>query len=103
MAFRLPVPVGLATVTQRVVLSLEGENSDARFIILPTVSLRVQQMHPDRPYGTAPGLMGEEEVIHQSRKTLFWVQILAVLFWVLFVVICVIGVVFGPHFFNRKL
>lgn len=105
MAFRLPVTVAtrLATVTQRVVLSLEGENSDARFIILPTVSLRVQQMHPDRPYGTAPGLMGEEMVMEQSRKTLFWVQLLAVVFWVMFVVICVIGVVFGPNFFNRKL
>uniref|UniRef100_A0A3B3ZK44 RING-type domain-containing protein n=2 Tax=Periophthalmus magnuspinnatus TaxID=409849 RepID=A0A3B3ZK44_9GOBI len=103
--FRLPgtIATRLATVTQRVVLSLEGEDCDARYIILPTVSLRVQQMHPDRPYGRAPGLMGEEEAMQQSRRTLLWVQVLAVLFWVLFVIICVIGVVFGPHFFNRKL
>ncbi|XP_067436052.1 RING finger domain-containing protein [Thunnus thynnus] len=104
VAFRLPVAMTtrLATVTQRVVLSLEGDSRDTRFIILPTVSLRVQQMHPERPYGTAPGLMGEEEVIQQSKKTLFCVQLLAVIFWVLFVITCVVGVVFGPHFLNRK-
>lgn len=100
VAFRLPV---LSTVTQRVVLSFESDDRDARYIILPTVSLRVQQMHPDRPYGTAPGLMGEEEVMQQSRRTMFWVQLLAVLFWVMFVVICVIGLVFGQHVLNRKL
>uniref|UniRef100_A0A8C9YT72 Si:ch73-335l21.2 n=1 Tax=Sander lucioperca TaxID=283035 RepID=A0A8C9YT72_SANLU len=76
---------------------------DTRFIILPTVSLRVQQMHQGRPYGTAPGLVGDEEVIEQSKKTLFCVQLLAVTFWVLFVITCVIGVVFGPGFFNKKL
>ncbi|CAN9509630.1 unnamed protein product [Ophioblennius macclurei] len=104
VAFRLPVTMAarLATVTQRVVLSLEGEDRDTRFIILPTVSLRVQQMYPDRPYGAAPGLVGEEEVIEQSEKTLFCVQLLAIIFWVLFVVICVVGVVFGPHFLNLK-
>nr|XP_046236271.1 RING finger domain-containing protein [Scatophagus argus] len=105
VAFRLPVNMAtrLATVTQRVVLSLEGDSRDTRFIILPTVSLRVQQMQPDRLYGMAPGLVGEEEVMQQSKKTLFCVQLLAVIFWVLFVVTCVVGVVFGPHFFNRKL
>lgn len=104
-AFHLPMTVTsrMATVTQRVVLSMEGNsNRDTRFIILPTVSLRVQQMHPETPYGTAPGLVGEEEIIQQSRKTLFCVQILAVIFWVLFVITCVFGVVFGPHFLNRK-
>lgn len=105
VAFRLPAATAarLATVTQRVVLSLEGDSRDTRFIILPTVSLRVQQMHPDRPYGAAPGLVGEEEVIQQSKKTLLCVQLLAATFWVLFVVTCVVGVVFGPHFLNRKL
>lgn len=93
----------LSTVTQRVVLSLEGDTTDTRFIILPTVSLQVQQMHPDRPYGMAPGLVREEEVIQQSKRTLFCVQVLAVIFWVLFVILCVVGVVFGPHFLNRKL
>ncbi|XP_059210370.1 RING finger domain-containing protein [Centropristis striata] len=104
-AFRLPVNMAarFATVTQRVVLSLEGDSRDTRFIILPTVSLRVQQMHPDRLYGAAPGLVGEEEVIEQSKKTLFCVQLLAVTFWVLFVITCVVGVVFGPHFMNRRL
>nr|XP_040036224.1 RING finger domain-containing protein [Gasterosteus aculeatus aculeatus]XP_040036225.1 RING finger domain-containing protein [Gasterosteus aculeatus aculeatus] len=92
----------LATVTQRVVLSLEGDGRDSRFIILPTVSLRVQQMHPGRPCGAAPGLAGEDEVIRQSRKTLFCVQLLAVTFWVLFVIACVGVVMFGPHIFNTK-
>ena len=104
-AFRVPAAMAtrLATVTQRVVFSLEGDGGDTRFIILPTVSLRVQQMHPDRPYGAAPGLAaGEEEVIQQSKRTLLCVQLLAVVFWVLFVITCVVGVVFGPHFFNRK-
>lgn len=91
------------TVTQKVVLSMEGDNRDATFIILPTVSLRVQQMHPGRMYGTASGLLGEEEVMQQSRKKLFCVQLLAIIFWVLFVITCVVGVVFGPHFLNRKL
>ncbi|XP_038150789.1 RING finger domain-containing protein [Cyprinodon tularosa] len=108
VAFRMPATVAthVATVTQRVMLSLEGGNSnsnssDSRYIIMPTVSLQVQQMHPDRPYGTAPGLVGEEGVIQQSRRTLMCVQLLAVIFWVLFVITCVVGVVFGPHFFNR--
>ncbi|XP_069025904.1 RING finger protein 228 [Embiotoca jacksoni] len=104
VAFRLPVTMAarLATVTQRVVFSLEGDSRDTRFIILPTVSLRVQQMHPDRPYGTAPGLVGEEEVIQQSKKTLLFVQLLAVVFWVLFVITCIVGVVFGPQFLKKK-
>ncbi|KAK5848323.1 hypothetical protein PBY51_005948 [Eleginops maclovinus] len=104
MAYRLPMTMAthLATITQRVVLSLEGDSRDTRFIILPTVSLRVQQMHPERPYGTAPGIVGEQEVLEQSKRTLFCVQLLAVTFWVLFVITCVVGVVFGPHFFNRN-
>ncbi|KAL6118550.1 uncharacterized protein ACO6RY_03336 [Pungitius sinensis] len=96
-------PAALAAVTQRVVLSLEGDARDARFIILPTVSLRVQRMHPGRPCGAAPGPAGGGGGGRQSRKTLFWVQLLAVTFWVLFVVACVGVVVFGPHFFNRHL
>ncbi|XP_029310863.1 uncharacterized protein LOC115023771 isoform X2 [Cottoperca gobio] len=105
VAFRLPATMEthLATVTQRVVLSLEGDSRDTRFIILPTVSLRVQQMHPDRLYSMASGLVGEEQVLEQSKKTLFWVQLLGVTFWVVFVITCVVGVVFGPHFMNRKL
>lgn len=105
VAFHLPKTMAarLTTVTQRVVLSLEGDNRDTRFIILPTVSLRVQQMHPERPYGTASGPMREEEeVMQQSKKTLFCVQLLAIIFWVLFVITCVVGVVFGPHLFNKK-
>ncbi|XP_058482149.1 RING finger domain-containing protein [Solea solea] len=105
LALHLPASMAacLSSVTQRVVLSLEGENRDTRFIILPTVSLRVQQMHPDTPYGTAPGLISEGEVIEQSKKTLFCVQLLAVVFWVLFVITCVVGVVFGPHILNKRL
>lgn len=96
VAFCLPGTV--ATVTQRVVLSLDGNNRDAHFIILPTVSLRVQQMHP----GRVAGLVSEEGAIQQSRRKLFFVQLLAVIFWVLFVITCVVGVVFGPHFFKKK-
>lgn len=93
-----------ATVTQRIVFSVESENRDTRFIILPTVSLQMQQMHPDPLYGmAAEGFSGEEEVTEQSKKTLLCVQLLAVTFWVLFVITCVVGVVFGPHFWNRKL
>ncbi|XP_045920339.1 RING finger domain-containing protein isoform X2 [Micropterus dolomieu] len=105
VAFRLPVAMASrhATVTQRVVLSLEGDSRDTRFIILPTISLQVQQMHPDRPYGGAPGLVGEEEVIQQSKKTLFCVQLLAVIFWMVFVITCMVGVVFGPQLLNRHL
>jgi len=100
MALCMPATMAtrLATVTQRVVLSLEGDRRDTRLIILPTVSLRVQQMHPDRPYGTAPGLVDEEGVIQQSKRTLFCVKLLAVIFWVLFVITCVLSVMFGPHF-----
>lgn len=96
VAFCLPGTV--ATVTQRVVLSLEADNRDAHFIILPTVSLRVQQMYPSR----VSGLASEDEAIGQSRRKLFYVQLLAVTFWVLFVITCVVGVVFGPHFFKKK-
>ncbi|KAK1889712.1 RING finger protein 223 [Dissostichus eleginoides] len=92
----------LATITQRVVLSLEGDSRDTHFIILPTVSLRVQQMHPERPYGMAPGIVGEQEDLEQSKRTLFCVQLLGVTFWVLFVITCVVGVVFGPHFISRN-
>lgn len=92
------LPGSVATVTQRVVLSLEADHRDAHFIILPTVSLTVQQMHP----GRVQGLVGEEEGDQQSRKKLFYVQLLVVIFWVLFVISCVIAVVFGPHFFKKK-
>ncbi|KAM6949066.1 uncharacterized protein FYW47_015435 [Aplochiton taeniatus] len=101
-AFRMPgsMAASLATVTQRVVVSLEASR-DARFIILPTVSLRVQQMCPDRPDGAAPGLVSELEVMHQQTRTLACVQLLAVFFWVMFVMTCVVGVVFGPSFFKH--
>ncbi|XP_028998585.1 RING finger domain-containing protein [Betta splendens] len=104
MAFHLPMSMAarLASASPRVLLSLEGESRDTRFIILPTVSLRVQQMHPERPYGAAPGLLAEEEVMQQSKSKLFCVKMLAVVFWVLFAITCVVGVVFGPHFFTRK-
>lgn len=106
LAYHLPgtMAARVAPVTQRVVFSMESENRDTRFIILPTVSLQMQQMHPDPLYGTvAGGLSWEAEVTEQSKKTLLCVQLLAVTFWVLFVITCVVGVVFGPHFWNRKL
>lgn len=101
MAFRMPTSVAarLATVTQRVVLSLEASR-DSRFIILPTVSLRVEQMHPsDRPHSGGGGLVDEVEVLQHHRRNLVCVQLLAVVFWVLFGVTCVVVVVFGPSFF----
>ncbi|XP_030634994.1 RING finger protein 222 [Chanos chanos] len=104
LAFRMPVSVTtrLATVTQRVVLSLEAR--DARFIILPTVSLRVEQMgeRESLPSPTSSGAFrGEVEVLHRHRRTLLCVQLMAVLFWILFVFTCVMGVVFGPSFFHN--
>ncbi|CAL8242025.1 unnamed protein product [Merluccius merluccius] len=94
-----------ASVTQRVVLSVEtGSLMDHhRFLILPTVTLRVQQMHPEGHPG-ARGLLAEEvevEVTQQHKRTLLCVQVLAVAFWVMFVITCVVGVVFGPHLFHK--
>uniref|UniRef100_A0A8C8MBP5 RING-type domain-containing protein n=1 Tax=Oncorhynchus tshawytscha TaxID=74940 RepID=A0A8C8MBP5_ONCTS len=103
MAFRMPTSVAtrLATVTQSVVLSLEASR-DSRFIILPTVSLRVEQMHPsDRPHSGGGGLVDEVEVLQHHRRTLVCVQLLAVVFWVLFGVTCIVAVVFGPSFFCK--
>lgn len=48
----------MATVTQRVVLSV-GER-DTRFIILPTVSLRVEQMGEGTERVQPPGLLHQE-------------------------------------------
>ncbi|XP_026791697.1 RING finger domain-containing protein [Pangasianodon hypophthalmus] len=98
VTFRLPVSVStrLATVTQRVILSLESR--DARFIILPTVSLRVEQMGegtstPESIASTVEGL--------RRRKSLMCVQMLVVIFWMLFVLACVVGVLFGPNLFHH--
>lgn len=97
VTFRLPVSVStrLATVTQRVILSLESR--DARFIILPTVSLRVEQMGeglstPESIASTVDGL--------RRRRNLICVQMLVVIFWMLFVLACVVGVLFGPNLFH---
>lgn len=102
VAFRLPASVSarLATVTQRLVLSL-GER-DTRFIILPTVSLRVEQMG-DRTEGVnPPGVLHREmEVFRRHKKSLMCVQVLAIIFWITFVLTCVLGVVFGPRFFHN--
>ncbi|XP_019898741.1 RING finger protein 224 [Esox lucius] len=104
MAFRMPMSVAahLSSVTQRVVLSLEASR-DARFIILPTVSLRVEQMHPgDRPHGRVMGLGGGNQVLQHHRKTPVCVQLLAVVFWVSFVLtFVVVGVGFGPSFLSN--
>ncbi|KAJ8416631.1 hypothetical protein AAFF_G00325090 [Aldrovandia affinis] len=97
MAFRMPVSVTtrLATITQRVVLSLESR--DARFIILPTVSLRVEQMGMGEEHRPSAG---ELEVQQEHRRALMCVQLLALIFWILFVMTCVVGVVFGPNLFH---
>ncbi|XP_056156178.1 RING finger domain-containing protein [Lampris incognitus] len=91
MAFRLPVTMAahLGTVTQRMMLSLEPESRDTGCVILPTVSLRVQQMNPT---------VEEIEVIQQQRKTFLCLQLLALVFWVVLVVTCVTGVLLGPNF-----
>lgn len=97
VTFRLPVSVSarLATVTQRVILSLESR--DARFIILPTVSLRVEQMGEGL---SIPEPMTETVEDLRSRKSLMCVQMLVVIFWMLFVLACVLGVLFGPNMFH---
>ncbi|XP_059891611.1 RING finger domain-containing protein [Gadus macrocephalus] len=97
-----------ASVTQRVVLSMETAggimNHHHRFIILPTVSLQVQQMHAGLGGALgAQGLRAEEtgvQVRQQHKRKLVCVQVLAVAFWVMFVITCVVGVVFGPHLFH---
>ncbi|XP_016325330.1 uncharacterized protein LOC107675484 [Sinocyclocheilus anshuiensis] len=102
VAFRLPalVTARLATVTQRLVLSL-GER-DTRFIILPTVSLRVEQMVEGTEMVNPPRVLHREiEVLRRHKKTLTCVQVLAVIFWIMFVLTCVIGVVFGPSLFHN--
>ncbi|XP_066536627.1 uncharacterized protein [Hoplias malabaricus] len=99
VTFRLPVSVSsrLATVTQRVILSLESR--DTRFIILPTVSLRVEQMDDDS--GSQSPSESRMEVLSNHRRGLMCVQMLVVIFWLLFVLGCVIGVVFGPNLFHH--
>ncbi|KAJ8008313.1 hypothetical protein DPEC_G00103540 [Dallia pectoralis] len=98
-AFRMPMSMAtrLSTVTQGVVLSLETSR-DARFIILPTVSLRVEQMHPaDRLHGGGAGQGGNSEMLRHHRKGMACMQMLAVVFWVSFVLtFVVVGVGFGP-------
>uniref|UniRef100_A0AAY4ALG7 RING-type domain-containing protein n=1 Tax=Denticeps clupeoides TaxID=299321 RepID=A0AAY4ALG7_9TELE len=99
VSFRMPISVATrlaTTVTQRVVVSLESR--EARFIILPTVSLRVEQMSEEdgrrRRTAATAGLEGEAEAFRQQRKNLLCVQLLAVIFWLMFVFTCVIMVVF---------
>ncbi|KAL4631454.1 E3 ubiquitin-protein ligase rnf152-like [Arapaima gigas] len=95
MAFCVPTP---ATVTQQVVLSLES--CDSRFIILPTVSLRVEQMSTaEGSTLSAASLDGDR--LPTNQRTLLCIQLLAITLWVLFVMTCVVGVVFGPKFFNN--
>uniref|UniRef100_A0A8C9TWS2 Si:ch73-335l21.2 n=1 Tax=Scleropages formosus TaxID=113540 RepID=A0A8C9TWS2_SCLFO len=93
LALLPPLAFPVATVTQRVVLSVQA--TDSRFVILPTVSLRVEQMSAAPPGGQ--GLQG----LQRQRRGLLCVQLLAVTLWVLFVVTCVAGVVFGPKFFKN--
>lgn len=98
VTFRLPVSVSTrqATVTQRVILSLESR--DARFIILPTVSLRVEQMGggANMPESLAVTVEGT-----RRRKGLMCVQMLVLTFWMIFVLACVLGVLFGPNLFHN--
>lgn len=86
----------MGTVTQRVILSLESR--DARFIILPTVSLRVEQMAEGS--GTPESFAGPVEGFRR-RKDLMCIQMLVVIFWMLFVLACVMGVLFGPNLFHN--
>ncbi|XP_062849372.1 RING finger domain-containing protein [Trichomycterus rosablanca] len=98
VTFHLPVSVStrLATVTQRVILSLESR--DARFIILPTVSLRVEQMGVG---STSPEQIDGRVEVLGHRRSLMCVQVLVVIFWMLFVLACVVGVLFGPNLFHN--
>lgn len=101
---RMPVSVSarLATVTQRVVLSLEAR--DSRLIILPTVSLRVDQLgsreegrHPRPALPSA----GELDAQQNQQSGLVCIQVMALVFWIIFVMACVVGVVFGPSLFRN--
>lgn len=85
----------MGTVTQRVILSLESR--DARFIILPTVSLRVEQMGE----GSSPESLAGPMEGFRRRKNLMCVQMMVVIFWMLFVLACVVGVLFGPNLFHN--
>lgn len=120
MAFPVPVSMAAHFTTAhgsggapQVLLSLEQQ--DAHFIILPTASLRVQQLSEEeeeerrRRRRSAPreaeqlnlsvveGVEGAEQ--QQQRRTLLRVRMVAVVFWVVFVLTCVIAVVFGPSLF----
>ncbi|KAL2079767.1 hypothetical protein ACEWY4_025511 [Coilia grayii] len=116
MSFSMPVSMATrlaTTVTQQVVVSLEQR--DAHFIILPTVSLRVEQMTAEeeeegerrRTSGRESGLLGLSVVERleqqpQQRQSLLCVQMLAVALWIVFVLTCVIAVVFGPSVFHVR-
>ncbi|KAM8880988.1 E3 ubiquitin-protein ligase RNF183 [Synchiropus picturatus] len=95
------IPLPLPTVTEGMTFFLEGNSNDTQFIILPTVSLRVQQIHQESTHLPASGLARDDDVIGQGKRTVL--QVLAVTFWVLFIIACVVAVVFGPHFLNRQL
>ncbi|XP_005997988.1 RING finger domain-containing protein [Latimeria chalumnae] len=95
---RLPVTIAVptsttvATVTQQVTVTLDPRES--RLIVLPTVSLTVEQ----REGRNIP--LRFETPLEQSlrRQALICVQLLSTLFWIFFILICVLGIVFGPNF-----
>nr|XP_015195836.1 PREDICTED: RING finger protein 223-like [Lepisosteus oculatus] len=99
VTFRMPLAARLATVTQRVVLSLESR--EARFIILPTVSLRVEQMGTESDANSRSLLSSDAGELRQRRQALICVQLISVVFWLMFIMTCVVGVVFGPNFFHN--
>ncbi|XP_041093305.1 RING finger domain-containing protein [Polyodon spathula] len=94
----VPLPFRQTTVTQRLVFSVES-STDPRFIILPALSLQVEQMlrvvetsSPLPPPVQAGGL--------RQRQGVVYVQLLSVAFWALFGVICVVGAFVGSRYFH---
>ncbi|XP_039605555.1 RING finger domain-containing protein [Polypterus senegalus] len=105
LAFHLNPSSRLATVTQHVVVSLDA--ADARFIILPTVSLRVEQRRALRAEQEGDGLqnpvpppVARTVMLQKRRRTLFFVKFISVMFWIILIVVSVLSIVHGPSLFN---
>ncbi|XP_051780861.1 RING finger domain-containing protein [Erpetoichthys calabaricus] len=116
LAFHLNPSSRLATVTQHVVVSLDA--ADARFIILPTVSLRVEQRRALRTEQERDGstAVGREEpislqnpvpppvartvMLQKRRRALFFVKCISVMFWIILIIVSVLSIVHGPSLFN---
>ncbi|MGH0167695.1 UNVERIFIED_CONTAM: hypothetical protein FKN15_053014 [Acipenser sinensis] len=94
----VPLPFRRTTVTQRLVFSVES-SADPRFIILPTLSLRVEQMVRVVETGSPLPPPVQDRGL-QQRQGLVRVQLLSVAFWVFFIMFCVVGAFVGSRFIH---